>query len=915
MHPRTLALAGAAIPTADDGQPILVPTRVSGSDALGKLFEYTVEVKTPDALNFFSDVGANVDLDALVGTEATISIEITGIGTFTAGMPGNTGAGNIGAGTREITGLVDAARIVREQGRSVVYELVLRPWLHLATLNRDCRLFQGLNVVEITEAVLQAYAGSFELRLAGPGLKGGYPKRDVQRQHFESDFDFLQRLWAEWGIWWWFEHSGGHHRLVLADTLGAFHRHGAAYEVIRYLAPGGERIDEEHIDAFSVTSTLTGGKVTNVDFDYMAPRMGQQMLPFSGNETNPRDTANALQEVYQWGDFAQPQAGWQGLNGERNDAGAEAAHLARVSLEALRCEGLRARGHGNIRGLETGRTFALTGYAQDKANREYVVIACALNMSEVAVEAGAAQMFSCESDFEVQPADSYFRLPQSTSKPRTHGPEYAVVVGPAGHDVWTDAQHRVKCQFPWDRQGRFDENSGIWIRVAMPWQGSQMGASFVPRIGTEVLVDHINGDPDLPIIVGCPANGGNRPAWMLPGNQTVSGLRSRSFDGGGQANHLAFDDTKGELQAQLASDHGTSILSLGFIRRLAGNKGRQDARGTGFELRTDLWGVLRAARGLLVSTQARASAQNHAKDLGETVARLTQARDLQQSMAALAQQHGAQQHDADQSDVARSLKTQNDAIRGNGAADGRDFPEFAAPHLLLASPAGIEMTTAGSTHIASDENLALTTGGHVGVAAGKSFVASISNLFSVFVHKLGIMLIAASGKVRIEAQDDRIELIAKKTLELISTTDWIELKAKHGIRLNGGGTELEISPQGLLGFTNGQHHVHAATHSTDGPQAKGGGFPAAPQSLPGQLEVLRRYASGSPVGGSDFKVTDSLGAVHRGTLDANGRAVVSGLQPGAVNVAFGKDPHDPWVIGSFQRPAAWQPADLFEHTA
>ncbi len=198
------------------------------------------------------------------------------------------------------------------------------------------------------------------------------------------------------------------------------------------------------------------------------------------------------------------------------------------------------------------------------------------------------------------------------------------------------------------------------------------------------------------------------------------------------------------------------------------------------ELRTDLWGVLRAARGLLVSTEARSNAKNHAKDIGETVTRLTQARDIQESLAGLAQEHGAQQHDADQSDVARSLKEQNDAIRGSGDSDGKDFPEFTAPHLVLASPAGIETTTAGSTHIASDQNLALTTGGHIGVAAGKSFLASIANVFSVFVQKLGIMLVAASGKVHVEAQDDRIEIIAKKALELISTTDWIELRAKQG---------------------------------------------------------------------------------------------------------------------------------------
>ena len=217
-----------------------------------------------------------------------------------------------------------------------------------------------------------------------------------------------------------------------------------------------------------------------------------------------------------------------------------------------------------------------------------------------------------------------------------------------------------------------------------------MGATFVPRVGHEVLVEHINGDPDLPVIIGCAVNAWNMPGWMLPDNQSVSGLRSQSFGNSREANHLAFDDRNGQLQAQLSSDHGTSQLSLGFIRRLIGNRGRQDKRGTGFELRTDLWGALRAARGLLVSTYRREGAQGHVKDVSETVARLTQAREQHEDMAQLAQRHEAQPPDANQRDVTKAIKAQNDALRGDVKADSDDFPNSASRIWCWRVPRGLK---------------------------------------------------------------------------------------------------------------------------------------------------------------------------------------------------------------------------------
>ena len=337
LQPRVLTVSGAALPTCGlDDLPVLLAVRLHGAETLGELFEYTLELKkTPDSRAFSPSVAANIDLDKLIGTEITVSIEIEGNGRFIPAMAGGVSAANIGAEAREITGLVTKARILREEGRSIVYALTLRPWLWRATKNQDCRLFLDMTVVEITDVVLGAYTFPVEKRLIET-----YPKRDIQRQNWESDFTFICRLWQEWGIYFWFDHSDGKHRLVLCDSIAAHKPHSAAYQAIRYEAPAGRRIEEEHVHALAVNSALTTGSASSVDYDHTSPRAN-----LHATRQAPRDTAFANQEHYTWGDYAQPQAAAAGLSGEHNRPEREADFLALIRVQAIRCQGLRASGH------------------------------------------------------------------------------------------------------------------------------------------------------------------------------------------------------------------------------------------------------------------------------------------------------------------------------------------------------------------------------------------------------------------------------------------------------------------------------------------------------------------------------------------------------------------------------------------
>ncbi|WP_188827473.1 type VI secretion system Vgr family protein, partial [Massilia psychrophila] len=282
-------------------------------------------------------------------------------------------------------------------------------------------------------------------------------------------------------------------------------------------------------------------------------------------------------------------------------------------------------------------------------------------------------------DIRWRPGRNYHSEPGTGTYTGLHT---ATVVGPAGADIHTDGYGRVKLQFHWDRLGKYDENSSPWIRVMTPAAGSQFGQIRLPRVGEEVAVVYPDGNIDHPLIIGALYNEKHMPPWSLPKQQALAGLRSRELGGGARGNHLVLDDTKEMIQAQLKSDHQCSQLSLGHITRIEDNAGRKDGRGEGWELRTDGHGVARAAKGLLITTEARQGARGPIKDMGETVKRLDAAHKLQDAQAAAAVQ-GLAQESGQQHDVADSLQAQNDAVRGAG----EQFPELSHPHLVLASAA------------------------------------------------------------------------------------------------------------------------------------------------------------------------------------------------------------------------------------
>ncbi|EFI4461231.1 type VI secretion system tip protein VgrG [Escherichia coli] len=507
-----VTLSGSAVP---DG--MLLFASLGGTETVGELFTYSIKLKTPDILNLgYVSPAANLQLKPMVGKDLCVNIELDG------------------GGKRYISGLVTAARVAGHQGRSVVYELRLEPWLKILTHTSDYKAFQNKNVVEILDEVLDEYPWPVEKRLVE-----NYPTRAWQVQYGETDFDFVQRLMQEWGIYWWFEHSENSHTLVLADAINV-HKACADSPLVCYYQKG-LKLDKEFIHTITANESLRSGQWVLNDFDFMKPRSLLKSIV-----ANPRETGLAEYEHYEWpGDYFTK---------------SEGEMLTRIRMEEQRSPGSRVQGSGNIRTLMTGFTFILENYPTAEVNREYLLVQTTLFIQDNAQHSGQEQHFSYSTSFELHPTSEVYRPQRTLSNPHTKGPQSAIVTGPAGQEIWTDKYGRVKVQFGWDRYGKNDENSSCWVRVSYPWAGKGFGGIQIPRIGQEVLVDFKNGDPDLPIIVGRTYNQDTMPPWGLPGAATQSGFYSHTIGGGPtNANALRFEDKPGGEEVWLHAEKDQRI--------------------------------------------------------------------------------------------------------------------------------------------------------------------------------------------------------------------------------------------------------------------------------------------------------------------------------------------------------------------
>jgi type VI secretion system secreted protein VgrG len=487
-----------------------------GREALGEPFCYALDLVSADP---------NIELTDLLGEALSVQLELPG------------------GGLRYFHGIVTSLEFVDTDGESAHYRATVRPWLWLLTQTTDCRIFQNKSIPDIVKEVFQAHDfGDFEVNLVGD-----YAAKDYVVQYRESDFNFVSRLLEEAGIYYYFRHDESTHTLTLVDSYSA-HEAVSGYETLPYYAPDPHRAAvEEFVDHWRLTQAITPGSATLRDFDFERPKASLEVALSSAGE-------------YRYADF--PLYDYPGDYRARPDGETQ----VRVRLEQRQLPFESADAHTNARGLTTGALFSLTDQPRDDQNREYLIVSTQLSVRGHEIQSGAegtSPVFSC--DFVAIRSRVPFRTAPIARKPVVDGPQTATVVGPSGEEIWTDKYGRVKLQFHWDREGKSDENSSCWVRVSQAWAGGGWGAIHIPRIGQEVIVDFLEGDPDRPIVVGRVYNASNMPPYGLPDHQTQSGIKSRSTKGGAapNANEIRFEDSKGHEELYIQAERTQTTLVKG----------------------------------------------------------------------------------------------------------------------------------------------------------------------------------------------------------------------------------------------------------------------------------------------------------------------------------------------------------------
>jgi len=868
QHDRLMRLD---FPRGDGPDAVLLPNRMTAHEEVSRCFRFEIEVLSDDA---------RVPLKAMMARMVTISV-VREDGSL-----------------RYFNGYVTEFRFLRADGGFAFYQMVLEPWLAFTRLRKDNVSFHGKNVIELSELTFAHYRqADWHVVMTGED-----PRMTCANQYDETDYNHLHRRWEALGLMYWYEHRADGHTLWLSDksTLAQPIDPSGIDDSgeIPFRDKAGS-LEDDGIREWSPARSIGSGQTTLASFDYKNP-VAQRASAESLN--NQGDVFPY--EVYEN----------TGSDGFRTYRDGEKLARQRMGERDANTQTFEAR--GNDRTAQPGRFFKLgdhfsaepqaarNGEAPRRsiADRDYLILSVDHEASNN-YQAGPNAPSNYENTFRCVRKNIQWRPGRHhNSQPCTYpGIQTAIVVGPAGSEIHTDGYGRVKVQFHWDRLGNYDENSSPWLRVMSPGAGSEFGNIRLPRVGEEVAVLYLDANIDHPVILGALYNATHMPPWQLPEQQALSGLRSRELqagEGSGRGNHLVLDDTAGKIQAQLKSDHQCSQLSLGHITRVEDTSGRKEARGEGWELRTDGHGVARAAQGMLITTEARQRAHGPIKDIGETSRRLATAYERHQQLAEIAKKNGAQETSGNQSDVVSVLQLQNDAIEGR-ASKGNQFPELAKSHLVLASAAGIATTTAGDTHIASDHHTAVTTGKSLSLAAGTNFFASVRQTFRLFVQKAGMKMVAMAGDIDVQALSDSIKLLAK--LDITQSANRIIISAQEEIILNGGGSYAKFGTGSSELGTSGTFTAHAATHSLTSSKsmsvkvtaaAARHGSPIATEQTLGELTESNSWVEfklvdqNGPIAGERYVLTDPAGKKHAGTVDREGVARIDQIPLGNCKVEF-----------------------------
>ena len=446
---------------------------------------------------------------------------------------------------RHFTGLINRFVQLGKSEDLTTYEAEVVPWLWFLHLNQDCRVFQHMSVIEIVEEIFAKYPeADYENKCVE-----SYDPREYCVQYRESDLNFVSRVLEDEGIFYFFEHTEGGHKLTLVDDMSMLEA-AEGQSTYRVATSPHSRVEEDVITEIRREHVVNPDLVTLRNYDYLQPSNSLEAAQGTGESG----------EIYDYpGDYIVQS------DGER---------YATLILQEQTADRETIRGQSTCRSLTTGYTFELSDYYIQGANQRYLVVGAWHIGSGGGYRAGSGSDATYSNQFECTPVTVPYRPPRLTRRPVVRGSQTAVVVGPSGAEIHTDpdGQGRVKIQFFWDRLGERNENSSCWVRVSQPWAGKGWGGLAIPRIGQEVVVDFLEGDPDRPIIVGRVYNQEQAPPFSPGDGGVVSGMMSQTHQGSG-FNEISMNDTAGEEGINL---HGQKDMTTTILNDRTENVGNNE---------------------------------------------------------------------------------------------------------------------------------------------------------------------------------------------------------------------------------------------------------------------------------------------------------------------------------------------------
>lgn len=858
------------------GENRLLAHRFHGRERLGRTPAWTVDLISYDA---------NIDEHDLIGHPVSLAIRLED-----------------GSETHR-HGLVESLTYLGADGGLHDWQLVFVPWFALLSYREDCRIWMDTSIIDVFTNIFSQYpeaAGRYRF-----DLRQEYLAHTYISQINENDANFVQRWLEHEGIFWYTLHEADQHTIVFTDDVATLP--ASSRQSIRFHTQAATQ-SEDSILQWRQQHALHSSRTQFASRDY---RAHQHPLVDAEYAVQGSTTLEPLERYAYRGQYAwnSPQYGNRLLRVRMEEQEAASQRILAISgaRRLTAGEWFELRDHPRVDGQEEkARQFTIIDiemFAESNLPIAYERRDCPGSLgtmirafrdsvlgeqgNETGTKDPRAQTYGFYlSRLECQRHDLPYRSPEEHKRPEV-GLQTAVVVTPPGHEVYTDNLNRIHVRFNWDRLSRDDSLSSCWLRVMQNSSGPDWGTVNVPRAGEEVLVGWMDNQLDHPVVLG-QLYGGHQPQWHSTG--LMSGLKSKEIKGSGY-NQLVMDDATGQVRTQLASTESSTQLNLGYLIDQQGNT-RGALRGTGFELRTDAYGAIRAQNGLYLSTWGQPSAQGAQLDAEEAWRQLQAGHELTHTLS-----EAASQHEADAlagSEFLQAFNQNADSEYGEAAStsgsmkrfeDGAGDTQYAIDNggrgtvpglddslILVSSPDGIATATPKSTHLHSGEHLTISTGQDISIASGKGLLASVADRISLFVHRAGMKLIAAGGRVDIQAQQDEMELQAKQAMRLSSTDNAIIIAGKKEILLTSGDAYIRLSGGNIDIHAPKNVDIKGAKKSIGGPAGLSHDFKDFPEGTGDYNKRFKLRWKGTDIAASNmrYRITKADGSILEGVTGKTG---------------------------------------------